>query len=115
MKTNNDLSTTSGSITKKTISVKSILFALIFVGLMFYLFGGGMEHQAKNDMQQIENQVALDAEKQYEIAKNGGDKIQTYVQAGLVATAYLQANDQANYNKWKAIEKQEAQNAGLPE
>ena len=64
-------------------------------------------------MQKIENQVALDAEKQYEIAKKGDDKMQTYVQAGLVAAAYLQAKDQENYNKWKAIEKEEAKNAGM--
>jgi hypothetical protein len=55
-------------------------------------------------MQQIENKVADDAVQQYEIAKRQGDKIQTYTQAGMVAAAYLQAKDEANYNKWKAIE-----------
>jgi hypothetical protein len=32
----------------------------------------------------------------------------------MVAVAYLQANDEANYKKWKAIEKQEAKKAGMP-
>ena len=40
--------------------------------------------------------------------------MQTYVQASLVAAAYLQAKDEVNYNKWKAIEKAEAKNAGMP-
>lgn len=98
-----------------TSILKSIFFWSNYCRINVLLFGGGIEHQAKNDMQEIENQVALDAEKQYEIAKNGGDKVQTYVQASLVASAYLQANDEVNYNKWKAIEKQEAKNAGVPE
>ncbi len=49
----------------------------------------------------IENQVAEDAVKQYNIAKRQGDKMQTYVQCSLVATAYLQAKDETNYNIWK--------------
>ena len=102
-------------IPKKTSKFKTILFVVIIIVGMSYLFGGGMDKQVANDMQTIENQVANDAEKQYEIAKSGGDKMQTYVQASLVATAYLQANDEVNYKKWKAIEKQEAENAGIPQ
>ena len=41
--------------------------------------------------------------------------MQTYVQASMVATAYLQTKDQDNYNKWKTIEKEEAINAVMPE
>ena len=100
---------------KKTSKFKTILFVVIIIVGMSYLFGGGIDKQVANDMQTIENQVANDAEKQYEIAKSGGDKMQTYVQASLVATAYLQANDEVNYKKWKAIEKQEAENAGIPQ
>ena len=29
--------------------------------------------------------------------------MQTYVQASLVAAAYLQAKDEINYNKWKKL------------
>jgi len=35
--------------------------------------------------------------------------------AGLVSAAYLQAKDEANYNKWKEIEKEDARAAGMPE
>ncbi|KLT70217.1 hypothetical protein [Flavobacterium sp. ABG] len=99
---------------KKTSKAKTIISAIIFIGVIWYFFGGGMDKQVAKDMQKIENQVALDAEQQYEIAKNGGDKMQTYVQASLVAAAYLQAKDEVNYNKWKAIEKEDAKNAGIP-
>lgn len=93
---------------------RAIIGIIVAIGLMWYFFGGGMDKQVAKDMQHIENQVAEDAVKQYEIAKRGGDKMQTYVQASLVAAAYLQAKDEINYNKWKEIEKQEAENAGMP-
>jgi len=38
-----------------------------------------------------------------------------YVQASLVAAAFLQAEDEANYKKWKEIEKQEGRRAGMPD
>lgn len=61
----------------------------------------------------IYTQVILDAEQQYEIAKNGGDKTDIYVHAGLVAAAYLQAKDEVNYKKWKQIEKAHGKEIGL--
>lgn len=97
----------------KSSKLKTIFSVLIFIGILWYFFGGGLEKHAANDMQKIENQVALDAEQQYEIAKKGGDQMQTYVQASMVAAAYLQAKDEANYNKWKTIEKEEAKRAGM--
>jgi len=72
-----------------------------------------VDAEVKKEMQNIENQVAADAEAQYEIAKRGGDKMQIYVQAGMVATAYLQAKDEPNYNKWQKIEKEAAIAAGM--
>lgn len=64
-------------------------------------------------MQKIENQVAADAVKQYEIAKKNGSAMDAYVQAGMVAAAFLQAKDEENYKKWKKIEEEEAKNVGL--
>ncbi|MCL9804485.1 hypothetical protein NAT51_03065 [Flavobacterium amniphilum] len=48
------------------------------------------------------------------LLKKSGNTMDAYVHAGLVAAAYLQAKDELNYNKWKAIEKEEAKNAGIP-
>ena len=96
---------------KKVIRV---IVWVVFAGIMYwYFYVGGLEKQAAGEMQKIENQVALDAEKQYEIAKNQGDKMQIYVQASLVSAAYLQAKDESNYQKWKSIEASAAIDAGM--
>lgn len=95
-------------------SVKGIVSLIFVIGLLYFFFGGGLENQAASQMEKIENQVALDSEKEYEIAKNSGNAMDTYVHAGLVAAAYLQAKDEVNYKKWKDIENEEAKNAGMP-
>jgi predicted RNA-binding Zn-ribbon protein involved in translation (DUF1610 family) len=59
----------------------------------WYLYGGGLH-----------NEVARDFIKQYEITKRAGNPVEMCVQAGLVSAAYLQAHDQTNYGRWKAIE-----------
>lgn len=67
----------------------------------------------QKEMDKISVQIAVDAEKQYEIAKRSGTASDAYVNAGLVAAAYLQAKDEPNYIKWKGIEAQEASRAGI--
>ena len=61
----------------------------------------------------IHKKVANDAVKAYELAVKGGDKIEIAVCAGLVVAAYRQANDEANYLRWKEIEKYAKEAAGL--
>lgn len=96
---------------KKTLKIiVGIIFAFVLLG---YFFGGGIEEQAARDLQKIENQVAADAVKQYEIAKRSGSAMDAYVQARMAAAAFLQANDEENYKKWKDIEAKEAKNVGL--
>jgi hypothetical protein len=77
------------------------------------IFSEAIAEVGDDQMQAIENKVAEDAVKQYEIAKREGDKMQIYIQASLVAAAYLQANDEPNYRKWKAIERKAGNAAGL--
>jgi hypothetical protein len=72
-----------------------------------------LERQAAIELQRIEDQVAVDSVNQYNIAKRQGDPIQICVQAGMAAAAYLQAKDEANYRRWKAIEKADCEAAGL--
>ena len=94
-------------------NAKAIISLLIFIGLIWFYFGGGLEKQVAKDMERIENQVATDAVKQYEIAKRNGSAMDAYLQAGLVTASYLQAKDETNYKKWKEIENEEAKNAGM--
>lgn len=96
---------------KKNLTFIFSLF--ISIAFILYFFGGGLENQTQKELNKIENQVAKDVEKQYQIAKKNGTAMDAYVQAGIVAAAYLQANDEKNYKKWKKIESQEAKNIGL--
>ena len=52
--------------------------------------------------------------KQYEIVKRPGSAMDAYTQATYVAKAYLQANNEAKYKEWKAIEKKEGHRTGAP-
>lgn len=83
-------------------------------GALWYYFGGGLENEAARTLQSIERTVAADAEREYAIAKRSGNAMDAYVHAGLVAAAYLQAEDEANYRKWKSIEQRDQAAAGIP-
>ena len=100
---------------KQNSKVKGIIAGIFFIFLLWFFFGGGLEKKAASDMHNIENKVAADAVDQYNIAKRSGNAMDAYVHAGLVSAAYLQAKDEANYNKWKEIEKEDARAAGMPE
>lgn len=91
------------------------LALIIIGGIVFGLVKQGVEEGPVNSsfMQQIENQVARDAVKQYEIAKKNGSTVDAYVAAGLVKAAYLQAEDEENYQKWHKIEQDLARQLGL--
>lgn len=80
-----------------------IISGAILVGILWYFIGGGLE-----------NKVADDAVKEYEIAKRNGTRMDVCVHAGLVAAAYLQAKDEGKYREWKATEKSDCAAAGLP-
>jgi hypothetical protein len=98
---------------KKKSPVRLVIAVIVLIFFGWLMFGGGAMKMGESNMQQIKNKVAEDAVAQYEIAKNNGDKMQTYMQAGMAAAAYLQAKDEANYKKWKAIEKQAGQDVGI--
>ncbi|WP_370538794.1 hypothetical protein [Synechococcus elongatus] len=61
------------------------------------------------NLDNVQPQVILNAEKEYEIALQQGDLAQICAQAELVATSYLylQSYNSEAYRLWKAIEKQD--------
>lgn len=65
-------------------------------------------------MKDIQQQVASDSVKAYELSKKAGDKMEICVKAGMVAESYNQAHDEANYLSWKQIEKADCELAGIP-
>jgi hypothetical protein len=88
--------------------------ALVLMGLTgWYYFGGGLESQANRTMRDIQNKVAADAVAQYGIAKRNGSPMDVCVQAGLVTAAYLQAQDEPSYQRWKQTEKEDCSKAGI--
>ena len=68
----------------------------------------------KRSQRPVEYKVADDAVKEYEIAARQGDRMQMYVQAGLCAAAFLQAQDEPNYRKWKDIERKIGDQIRMP-
>jgi hypothetical protein len=76
-------------------------------------FEQSVHRQAEQDMAEISRQVADDAERQYNIARNHGNEMDICVQAMSVSAAFLQAKDDASYAKWKRIEKADCGRAGL--
>ena len=99
---------------KQNQGVVAIIQIAIVIAAIWYFFGGGLEKQADANLDQIKSQVAEDAVAQYRIAKNNGSAIDACVQAGMVTAAYLQAQNEAQYQSWKAIQSSDCANAGVP-
>lgn len=75
---------------------------------------GGCDQLADAQMDDINAKVAEDAVAQYQITQSSGSAMDRCVQAGIVAAAYLQAQDQPQYERWKATESSDCAAAGLP-
>ena len=99
--------------TKSAQTAGAVVGLLVFAGLVWYYFGGGLEMDASRRMQDIENKVAADAVTQYGIAKRNGNAMDACVQAGMVAAAYLQAKDEGHYQQWKQTERGDCASAGI--
>jgi hypothetical protein len=97
----------------KTNTASAIIGGIVAIGIIWFYFGGGLEKQVAKDMQKIEAQVANDMVDQYEIAKSSGTLIDVCVHAGMVTAGYIQAKDDANYEKWKKIEVADCEAAGI--
>lgn len=102
---------TPRTASNKLMAIGTALFILI-VALFF--FGGGLEKQTAKDLDKIETQVADDAVRQYNIAKQNGGNMDACIQAGIVSGAFLQAKNQDRYQFWKQIEKTDCIKAGVP-
>tara|TARA_R110000822_G_scaffold123489_3_gene257893 strand:+ start:4677 stop:4976 length:300 start_codon:yes stop_codon:yes gene_type:complete len=88
--------------------------AVVIIGLIIgYFAGGGMEGEVNRQMDKIENQVAQDAVRQFEIAQKNGNDMDAYSAASMVVAAYLQAEDEDNYKKWKKVQDEYGKKLGL--
>jgi hypothetical protein len=60
---------------------------------------------ASRFMDDINEKVISDAEREYQIASSSGSNVDRCVHAGIVAAAHLQAHNQPSYQSWKMREK----------
>lgn len=81
--------------------MKTLLTLLLSVA--FFACAPSQE-QMEKDLDNVSVSLAEDGIKSYNIAIENGQIDDAYAQASMVATFYLQAEDNANYKKWKAIE-----------
>ena len=106
----------------------SVLVALgILAGLVFivetsssdapreaYAPPPSLEERAQASLDDIEARVAGEAVARYNMVRASGTLIDACVHAGFVAAAYLQAQDAANYERWKQTERSDCAAAGVP-
>lgn len=85
----------------------------IITALALAITLAGCDQAVEAQMDSTYDKVSSDMVAQYDIVKKQGDAMQTCVQAGMVSAAYLQAEDEAKYNEWKAIEKTDCKAAGI--
>lgn len=63
----------------------------------------------------VESMVAYKAVERYNIAKRTGTAKDACVQAGIVRAAFLKAEDDTSYQKWKITERADCRIAGIPD
>jgi len=101
---------------RQSVNAGQVFGVLLAGALLFWWFGvAGSERDpvTTSTMDNIYGKVSSDAVAQYGIAKRNGNAMDACVQAGIVAAAFLQSKDEANYAKWKATEKDDCKLAGL--
>ncbi len=124
-----DTSLTEGQSQKSNSSMwrglagAALIAALILIAMLFLRAAEpearrNFQQRVKDQMDANSRMVAEDFAEQYEMARRnlGSDQnahIELSVKAGIVAEAFLQAGDEVNYRKWKAIAEQHGQAGGL--
>ena len=96
--------------------MKDVLIYLIWVIILIvtldFVFVD-IDEITDNELQEIENQIVVNALKQYERAKGNTPTTAAYTQARMVAVAFLLVVDYEKYKKWKEIEKEDIKNVRL--
>lgn len=95
------------------LSGSQVFSSLIFAAGVFWFMSGGFNDFTNKNLNNIYDNVAIDAVKKYTIAKNSGTNMDKCVAAGLVVASYLQAKDENNYQIWQKIKKADCDKAGL--
>ena len=92
---------------KKGGCLVQTVIALVGIGVVLWWLTTGWSQQTDQLLTQAKDKVAADAISQYNIAAKQGDPVQMCAQATMVTAALLQAQDSANYERWKVVEKRD--------
>lgn len=99
---------------KSVAKALAVTFTVLFIIAVIIGLSMPSEDEVNDFVDDTYATVAKDYEEQYQMAKQGGTMIDRCIRAGLVAEAYMQANDVSFYSKWKATEKADCNAAGVP-
>lgn len=82
---------------------------------LFSAFGFDVDikYEEVHTMDEIQNQVADDFERQCRDVQKYGTAMDKFVRTGMVAEGHLQAGNQSSCAQWKAIERADCRAAGL--
>ena len=89
----------------------ALVVGLVLVGYTTLTFLGTAAAGTK--AQTIPTKVVQDQVAQYNFAVRAGSKSDRCVQAGFVASAYIQAKDEPNHEEWERIRQDDCKAAGL--
>jgi len=93
--------------------VGNVIGGLVLFAIGWYGIKAFSTYETNNMMDKIQNDFAVDAERQYRDAKQYGSAMDKCVQAGLAAMSHLQAGNSSSYGRWKGIEEADCAAAGL--
>lgn len=96
-------------------TAKAVLVTFLVLFIIAFLIGLAMPtgDEVNDMMDDTYSTVAKDYVAQYQMAKASGTYADRCVRAGLVAEAYMQANDFHNYSQWLAVRGADCAEAGV--
>jgi hypothetical protein len=101
--------------------MKAIRYVLLALVVLYVIYSVNEMRNRNNapapSIQEDNDKSAESAVRKYQMMLHDqhSTQVDVCVQAGLVSSAYLQAQDEMNYKKWKAIQKSDCARAGVPQ
>ena len=95
----------------KRFRTMALIVGLVLVGYTTLTFLGTAATGSR--AQTVPVKVVQDQVAQYNFAVKAGTKTDRCVQAGFVASAYIQAKDEPNHEEWERIRQDDCKAAGL--
>lgn len=95
---------TSAAASRGSSSIGALVLVLVFCAAFWNYFGDEAK-ASLGTLLQNDPPAVLEATAQYSEAEKSGSLLQLCVRASVVSKAYRDAQDAANYDKWKTIER----------